>query len=49
MWVANPKRDPKQKESSDRTLAINIVRDMLAKGILTKADISDIFFNPGAV
>jgi hypothetical protein len=49
MWVSNPKSNPKQKESSDRALAINIVRDMIAKGILTKADISDIFFNPGTV
>jgi hypothetical protein len=49
LWAAGPANNPKKKESSDRTLAINIVRDMIAKGVLTKADISDIFFNPGTV
>lgn len=49
MWVGSSKSNPKQKESSDRILAINIIRDMIAKGIITKADISDIFFNPGTV
>ena len=49
MWVGSSANNPKKKESSDRTLAIEIVRDMIAKGILTKADISDIFFNPGTV
>jgi len=42
--VTAPPEVPKQNESTDRTEAINLVRHMLAKGILTKADLADIFF-----
>jgi hypothetical protein len=49
MWVTNPLDAAKQEESMHRTLAIDLVRHMLSKGILTKADISDIFHNPGII
>jgi hypothetical protein len=49
MWVTNPLDGAKQEESVDRTLAIDLVRHMLSKGILTKADIADIFHNPGII
>jgi hypothetical protein len=49
MWLASPASNPKQPESSDRIVAINLIRDILAKGILTKADISDIFFNTAII
>jgi hypothetical protein len=50
MWVeGGSNTPPKKPESSDRALAINIIRDMIAKGILTKADISDIFFGNGSI
>jgi hypothetical protein len=44
--------EPAKHEDSDameKALAINLVRHMLAKGILSKADITDIFFNPGII
>jgi hypothetical protein len=46
MSVANPPEITKQDKSKDRTVAIELVRHMLSKGILTKADITDIFVNP---
>ena len=49
MWVTNPLDAAKQEESMHRTLAIDLIRHMLSKGILTKADISDIFHNPGII
>jgi hypothetical protein len=48
-WAANPVGTPRQPESTDRNVAINLIRDMIAKGILTKADISDILFNNGNI
>jgi hypothetical protein len=49
IWVTNPPAGAKQEESTDRTLAIDLVRHILSKGILTKADIADIFHNPGII
>ena len=44
-WVASPSEPAKPAESIDRTLAMNMVRQMLSKGILTKGDISDILLS----
>jgi hypothetical protein len=49
MWVANPLDSAKREESTDRALAIDFIRHILSKGILTKADIADIFHNPGII
>lgn len=49
MRVAGPPEPAKREESMDRTLAINMVRHMLSTGILTRADISDIFLNTGII
>jgi hypothetical protein len=47
LWVAGPSEIFKQAESLDRTQVINLVRQLLTKGILTKADLSALFFDPG--
>ena len=39
----------KPEESMDRTLALDLVRHMISKGILTRADITEIFFSPGII
>jgi hypothetical protein len=49
MWVANPVERIKREESTDRALAIDLIRHILSKGILTKADITDIFHNSGII
>jgi hypothetical protein len=48
-WVAKPLEVAKQEESTDRTLAIDLIRHILAKGILTKDDIAHIFHDPGII
>ena len=47
--VANPLGSAKQEESTDRTMAIDLIRHILSKGVLTKADIAAIFHNPGII
>lgn len=48
--VPNPPAAPSQQEEAmDRTLAISMVRHMIAKGILSKADVAEIFFNVGII
>jgi hypothetical protein len=49
MWVANPLDSTKREESTDRALAIDLIRHILSKGILTKADLTDIFHNSGII
>jgi hypothetical protein len=49
MWVAKPLDSAKREESTDRALAIDLIRHILSKGILTKDDITDIFHNPGII
>jgi hypothetical protein len=45
MWV--PPAVPSEKdEAADRTLAKNLVRDLLAKRVLTREDVSEILFGP---
>jgi hypothetical protein len=48
-WAANPFDGAKPEESTDRTLAIDFIRHILSKGILTKADITRIFHDPGII
>ena len=49
MWVANPPDSAKREESTDRALAIDFIRHILSKGILTKADIAHILHDPGII
>jgi hypothetical protein len=48
-WAANAFDGAKPEESTDRTLAIDFIRHILSKGILTKADITRIFHDPGII
>ena len=46
LQIAVPSEVIKQTESLDRVLALNLVRQMLAKGILTNADLTALVSEP---
>lgn len=48
-WAATPPDGARQEESTDRTLAIDLIRHILSKGILTRTDIAAIFHDPGII